>query len=152
MAVLQAPERPRCRGGLMAKDFILSSKTENGYVAFITCGDRLTRTMQFIKLKFTDTAFETSESFFKHMFEHHGPLDNNTSDFNTKFRSEFRRRYLKTRESLWRCQRDDTDWKLEGVRSWIGWQRVISKVIIHILRKIGMNIFLWKCLHKPLQY
>jgi len=84
---LEVPER---RWGSLATDFIVSlPKTKLGYDCITTWVDRLSRRVHFIPSKMSDTAVDVADSFYTHVFKHHGMPDIIVSDRDPKFTSKF---------------------------------------------------------------
>ena len=89
---LEMPER---RWGSLATDFIVHlPKTKNGYDSITTWVDRLSRRVNFVKSKTTDTSIEVADTFFSNIFKHHGMPDSIVSDRDSKFTSEFWKRLM----------------------------------------------------------
>lgn len=81
---------PTRRWGSVSTDFIVSlPKTKQGHNAITTWVDRISRRVHFIPCTGEDTAIETANNFFKHIFTLHGLPDEIISDRDPKFVSKF---------------------------------------------------------------
>ena len=89
---LEVSER---RWGSLATDFIVKlPKTKNGFDSITTYVDRLSRRVHFIPSKDSDTAVDVANTFFSHLFKHHGLPDSIVSDRDPKFTSRFWKRLM----------------------------------------------------------
>lgn len=74
----------------MKTDFIVSfPKTNKGLDIIINWTDRLSRRVNLIPCKSSDTSVDVAQEFFTHMFKPHGMPDNIVSDRYPKFTTKF---------------------------------------------------------------
>lgn len=62
-------------------------KTKNCYDTIATLLNRLSRGLNFVKLKTADTSTEFVDTFFTNIFKHHGMTDSTMSDSDRNFTS-----------------------------------------------------------------
>jgi hypothetical protein len=83
-------EMPNRRWGSVATDFITHlPKNKEGYNCITTWVDRLSRRVQFIPSRSSDTAVDDAKSFYCHVFKQHGLPDEIVYDRDPKFTSKF---------------------------------------------------------------
>jgi hypothetical protein len=83
-------EVPLRRWGSIATDFItLLPKTKDGYDSITTWFDRLSRRVNFLPSRSSDSAVDAALSFYGNVFKLHGLPDEIVSDRDPKFTSKF---------------------------------------------------------------
>lgn len=132
--------------------FCLSSRNKFGLWCYHSIGWLIDRRENSTLREVKDTDVETVNSCFKHIFKHHGILDNFYQTGILRFLLPFGRAQWKEVKSSSRCQRGDIHWQKAGLGSTMGWLKFICGVIVNVIRTAGINSFLWKSLHITLPY